>query len=296
MSDRAAAAGASDRSGQALAHEADGTRPVSPSAAALGRPHLHLRSTDSTNERARRLAVAGAPHGTLVTAAEQTAGRGRQGRRWSAPAGSALLMSLVLRQPPPLLSLTAAVAVCDAVEQIKPGERPRIKWPNDIVVERGDGVPAESLPAPGARRAANRPAGVPALAKLAGILIEGRPQEGWAVLGVGVNVAVRVEELPEELREWAATMGLPRPAVESLLARLLAALERWLVEPPAVVLDAWRARDTLCGREVSWSGGSGRAIGVDEGGRLVVELRGGARTALDAGEVHLGVGGRSGST
>ena len=61
----------------------------------LGHPRLHLRSTDSTNERARALALAGAPHGTLVTAAEQTAGRGRQGRRWSAPAGSALLMSLL---------------------------------------------------------------------------------------------------------------------------------------------------------------------------------------------------------
>ena len=84
----------------------------------LGRPRLHLRRTDSTNERARELAAAGAPHGTLVTASEQTAGRGRQGRRWSAPAGSALLMSLVLRwppspRPPELLPLAAAVAVCD---------------------------------------------------------------------------------------------------------------------------------------------------------------------------------------
>ncbi|HTA37085.1 MAG TPA: hypothetical protein VK761_10245, partial [Solirubrobacteraceae bacterium] len=69
----------------------------------LGRPRVHLRRTDSTNDRARKLALAGAPHGTLVTAAEQSAGRGRQGRRWSAPPGSALLMSLLLRDPPPLL-------------------------------------------------------------------------------------------------------------------------------------------------------------------------------------------------
>ena len=74
--------------------------------APLGHPRLHLRRTDSTNERARALALAGAPHGTLVTAAEQTAGRGRQGRRWSAPAGSALLMSMVLREPPALLPLS----------------------------------------------------------------------------------------------------------------------------------------------------------------------------------------------
>ena len=65
---------------------------------ALGRPRLHHREIDSTNRRARELASAGAPHGTLVTAGAQTAGRGRQGRRWEAPAGSALLCSLVLRE------------------------------------------------------------------------------------------------------------------------------------------------------------------------------------------------------
>src|SRR5438445_13549718 len=101
----------------------------------LGRPRLHLRNTDSTNERARALAAAGAPHGTLVTAAEQTAGRGRQGRSWSAPAGSSLLMSLLVRwrtgeevgalagkggieEEPRLLPLIAAVAVCDVAGEL----------------------------------------------------------------------------------------------------------------------------------------------------------------------------------
>ncbi len=76
-------------------------------------PRLHLRSVDSTNTRARELAAAGAPHGTLVTAAEQTAGRGRQGRTWTAPAGRALLCSLVIREPPRLLPLAAGVAVAE---------------------------------------------------------------------------------------------------------------------------------------------------------------------------------------
>ncbi|MGZ4171177.1 MAG: biotin--[acetyl-CoA-carboxylase] ligase, partial [Solirubrobacteraceae bacterium] len=71
----------------------------------LGTPRLHLRITESTNTKARELAAAGAPHGTLVTAAEQSAGRGRQGRTWTAPAGRALLCSVVVRDPPPLLSL-----------------------------------------------------------------------------------------------------------------------------------------------------------------------------------------------
>jgi BirA family biotin operon repressor/biotin-[acetyl-CoA-carboxylase] ligase len=228
----------------------------------LGHPRLHLRSTDSTNERARARALAGAPHGTLVTAAEQTAGRGRQGRRWSAPAGGALLMSLLLREPPPLLPLIAAVAVCDVA-----GDEARVKWPNDVVFARGG-----------------------KLAKLAGILIEGRPQEGWAVLGIGVNVAVQVEELPRELRDTAASLGLSSEEIEPLLARLLAALQQRLGEPRAETLDAWRARDALRGREISWARGHGCAAGIDGDGRLVVELAGGGHTTLDAGEVHLALG------
>ncbi|HWX44497.1 MAG TPA: biotin--[acetyl-CoA-carboxylase] ligase [Solirubrobacteraceae bacterium] len=242
--------------------------------APLGHPRLHLRRTDSTNERARALALAGAPHGTLVTAAEQTAGRGRQGRHWSAPAGSALLMSLLLRWPisdrsPALLPLAAAVAVCDVT-----GPDARIKWPNDIVIER---EPDHDAPVGGA----------PALAKLAGILIEGRPQEGWAVLGIGVNVAIRIGDLPPELRDTAATLGREPGAIEPLLAELLAALERRLGDTPAQTLDAWRERDTLRGRAVSWLGGRGRAQGIDGDGRLVVTLPGGGHAALDAGEVHL---------
>jgi BirA family biotin operon repressor/biotin-[acetyl-CoA-carboxylase] ligase len=240
---------------------ARGPHPEGDPHATLGRPRLHLRRTDSTNERARALALAGAPHGTLVTAAEQTAGRGRQGRRWSAPAGSALLMSLLLRESPALLPLIAAVAVCDVV-----GADARIKWPNDIVVPDG-----------------------PILSKLAGILIEGRPQEGWAVLGIGLNAAVRIQELPLELRESAASLQLSREEIEPLLVGLLAALERRLGEPAALILDAWRARDALRGREVSWSAGRGRAEGIDDDGRLVVSLPDGGHTALDAGEVHLAV-------
>jgi BirA family transcriptional regulator, biotin operon repressor / biotin---[acetyl-CoA-carboxylase] ligase len=242
----------------------------SPAIGLLGRPRLHLRRTDSTNERARALAIAGGPHGTLVTAAEQTAGRGRQGRSWTAPPGGALLCSLVLRDPPKLLSLIAGVAVCDAVgehpmaghTQRAHGERAQLKWPNDVVVE-------------------------PNLAKLAGILVEGRPQEGWAVLGIGLNVAVRIEQLPAEVRGRAASLELPSSAIEPIMDRLLEALERRLVEPGESVLEAWRTRDALRGRDVSWAQGHGRADGIDGAGRLIVRLGDGATTTLDAGEVHL---------
>jgi BirA family transcriptional regulator, biotin operon repressor / biotin---[acetyl-CoA-carboxylase] ligase len=228
-------------------------------AAVLGRPRLHLRSTDSTSDRARELATGGAPHGTLVTAAEQTAGRGRQGRRWSAPAASSILMSLVLRSPPPLLPLIAAVAVSDVA-----GEHAQIKWPNDIVVVQPHG-----------------------LAKLAGILAEGRPQEGWAVVGIGLNVAVEASDLPSELRGRAASMGLSAAEIEPTLKRLLAALEQRLGDPAQSTLETWRARDALRGRTVAWAAGRGRAEGIDGAGRLIVALADGGRATLDAGEVHL---------
>lgn len=243
----------------------------------LGNPRLHLRLTDSTSDRARALAVAGAPHGTLVSAAEQTAGRGRQGRRWSAPANSALLASLVLRSGagasgtpeeaaglPRLLPLITALAVCDVA-----GEEAQIKWPNDIVLVRPTG-----------------------LAKLAGILAEGRPQDGWAVLGVGLNVAVALEELPGELRGTAATLGRTPAAIEPALQALLRALERRMSESTDAILRAYRERDALLDREIGWDarGGRmahGRADGIDGEGRLVVALEGGGRATLDAGEVHL---------
>jgi BirA family transcriptional regulator, biotin operon repressor / biotin---[acetyl-CoA-carboxylase] ligase len=232
----------------------------------LGRPRVHLRRTDSTSNRARDLALAGAPHGTLVTASLQTAGRGRQGRRWAAPAGQSLLMSLLLRPSPSLLPLLAAVAVCDIA-----GDEALIKWPNDIVLPQANG-----------------------LAKLAGILAEGRPQEGWAVLGIGLNVAVRVEDLPPELRDSAATLRGEETDIEPTLERLLLALGRRLAEPAAATLEAWRWRDALYGREVAWGAsgpegqaGHGRAKGIDERGRLIIALADGGVATLDAGEVHL---------
>ncbi len=222
--------------------------------AGLGRPRLHLRHADSTNTRARELAAAGAPHGTLVTAAEQSAGRGRQGRTWSAPAGRALLCSLVIRDPPRLLPLLAGAAVAEVA-----GAQARLKWPNDVLI-------------------AGR--------KVAGILVEGRPQERWAVVGVGLNVALREADFPAELRNRAGTLGLAPEAIEPTLERLLLALEARLSASPAAVLAEVRDRDALVGQTVRWAGGRGRADGIDDAGRLLVITEDGPR-ALDAGEVHL---------
>jgi BirA family biotin operon repressor/biotin-[acetyl-CoA-carboxylase] ligase len=221
----------------------------------LGAPRLHLRVTDSTNDRARALATNGAPHGMLVTAGEQRAGRGRQGRTWSAPPGRALLASLVLREVPALLALSSALAVADVV-----GPPAAIKWPNDVLI--------------GGR-------------KVAGILAEGRPQEGWAVLGIGINVAVAAADLPPEVAAGAAGLGLSPTDIEALLTKLLAALGRRLVEDPAALLGAYRERDALRGHEVRWQHGHGIAAGIDDAGRLLVQRAGAGLVALDAGEVHL---------
>lgn len=220
----------------------------------IGRPRVHHRRTGSTNERARELASSGAPHGTLVTAGEQTAGRGRQGRTWVAPPGSSVLMSVVLRRFDEMLPLAAAVAVCEALPMPA-----RVKWPNDVWVEGR---------------------------KLAGILVEGRPLEEWAVLGIGVNVGV--SEFPPELRAGSTSLRLAgsNSSNEEVLGWVLTGLDRWLDRPPSEVLAAWRSRDALLGSEVSWAAGSGRAAGVDDTGALLVDT-GSGRVTLNAGEVHL---------
>jgi BirA family biotin operon repressor/biotin-[acetyl-CoA-carboxylase] ligase len=222
--------------------------------AELGHPRLHLRRVDSTNTRARVLAGAGAPHGTVVTADEQAAGRGRQGRVWTAPAGRALLCSIVVRDPPRLLPLLTGGAVAEVA-----GEEAGVKWPNDVLIDGG---------------------------KVAGILVEGRPQEGWAVVGVGLNVAVRESDFPAELRGRAASLGLEPQAIEPTLDRLLTVLGRWLTASSDEVLEAVRARDVLRGQAVRWADGEGTAAGIDDEGRLLVSTTEGTR-ALDAGEVHL---------
>ncbi len=227
----------------------------------FGHPHRHHRRTDSTNTRARELAAAGAPHGTVVTAAEQTAGRGRQGRAWTAPAGKALLYSAVVRplgERHLLLPLAVPLAVCAAAEELEAGLRCGVKWPNDVLV---DGR------------------------KLAGVLIEARPRDGWAVVGVGLNLAIAPDEFPPELREGATSLGGASPtAAAAALSRHLA---EWVGADSSSVLEAWRQRDALRGREVAWDGGSGVADGVDDRGYLLVVAPDGNRVALGAGEVHL---------
>src|SRR4051812_13546185 len=250
----------------------------------FGHPHRHFTRTDSTNSRARELAAGGAPHGTVVTASEQTAGRGRQGRTWTAPSNKALLYSAIVRpleEHHIMLPLAVPLAVCEAAEQLNPNLECKVKWPNDIHVEGR---------------------------KLAGVLIEARPQDGWAVIGVGLNLSIPQEEFPTELRETAISLfnpghkgegrgsagpspllpAGPPPSAPSTASEVLSKrLAHWTKAEPHEVLTIWRERDALRGREVEWDGGSGVADGVDDRGYLVVVTPGGDRIAVGAGEAHL---------
>lgn len=232
----------------------------------LGRPRLHQRICESTNDLAKSLAEAGAPHGTTVTAAEQTAGRGRQGRGWVAPASSALLVSVIVRpvqESHKLAPLAAALAVAETCERLAPLEA-TIKWPNDVWISGR---------------------------KVAGILIEARPdrlpERSWLVVGVGLNRSVDLRQMPEDLRQTAATLALP-PGTDALTP-LLERLDHWLTAGVAAVVAAWRERDALRGRRIDWAGGSGTATGIDGAGNLVVSLDDGTTETLAAGEVHLRV-------
>jgi BirA family biotin operon repressor/biotin-[acetyl-CoA-carboxylase] ligase len=190
----------------------------------------------------------------VVTAAEQSAGRGRQGRSWFAPAGSSLLYSAVLRPfdaaARPLLPLAVPIAVAEVAEELGAGPC-QVKWPNDVWVEGR---------------------------KLAGVLVESRPGD-WAVVGVGLNVAVEPTDFPS-IGGGATVPG----ALAALNERLGAALDA----EPGEVLGGFRDRDALAGRRIGWEGGDGVAAGIDEAGHLLVDTADG-RVELGAGEVHLRV-------
>jgi BirA family transcriptional regulator, biotin operon repressor / biotin---[acetyl-CoA-carboxylase] ligase len=284
----------------------------------FGAPHRHFKVTDSTNARARELVEAGAPGGTVVSAREQTAGRGRRGRVWTAPEGKALLYSAILRpldERHLLLPLSVPLAVCVAAEALRPGSECQVKWPNDVWLEGSKlaGIliearfPSEdSASVTGERRtkrgkdagrpnsSAIRPTGDAAARSVrrrqarAGSPLTGTqlPQEGWAVIGVGLNLSIEQDEFPDDLRQPAISLGggiTPEEARRELDAQL----GRWVDADEAEVLTEWRRRDGLRGREVSWEEGSGVADGIDDRGNLVVVVPGGNRISLGAGEVQL---------
>lgn len=229
----------------------------------FGEPRIHYMVCDSTNERARGLAATGFPAGTIVTADAQSEGRGRQGRSWIAKAGKAVLYSALLRPLEPrhrLLPLAVPLAVAEAAEDVAPVTC-RLKWPNDVWIDDR---------------------------KCAGVLIEARPEDGWAVIGVGVNVCTGQDEFPPEIRETATSLG-PDVSVQATLVSLNDRLGHWVEAEEKQVLAEFRRRDALRGKPISWDGGEGTAEGIADDGNLLVATASGETISLGAGEVHLQV-------
>lgn len=220
----------------------------------------------STNDEARRLAREGAAEGTVVTALEQSAGRGRHGRAWASPPGN-LYLSLLLRPnlPPGRLgelAFLAGLAVAEAVAALLPaGRAVTLKWPNDVLV---DG------------------------AKIAGILIEQEAEA--AVIGIGLNVAHSPSDTPYPATSLAAAgAGTAVAAARAcLLDRLAAALARWRGEGFAPIRSAWLARAHPLGTALSvrLPEGviAGRFAGLDPAGALLIETADGPRR-ITSGEV-----------
>ena len=227
----------------------------------FGRPYHYEETVDSTQS----LLEADMPEGAVGVADEQTGGRGRQGRSWNAPPGTSVLVSVLLKPPggrnTPELSLVGGLAAAEAVERAT-GLAAQIKWPNDVMLNRR---------------------------KVAGVLAEA--STGGVVLGIGLNVNQRRDELPQDARVAPASLytidGVRRDRA-GVLADLLAALERayalWLEGGLEALYDGLGARDFLRGRTVFHDGRAGIGVGIDRSGRFEIDLDG-ERTTIESGEL-----------
>ena len=239
---------------------------------------LWFNSIDSTNTRARELARQGAPHGTVLVADHQSAGRGRRGRSFHSPAGSGIYMSVILRPncaPQQIMHLTcaAAVAMCDAVEAAA-GFRPGIKWTNDLVC--------------GTR-------------KIAGVLTElgfdARGNVDFAVIGIGINCCQKASDFPEDIRNIAGSLAsvsghpIDRAAVAAAMVDALYRMNEELLTGKAHILDRYRRDCITLGKEISLVRGDeirhGTALDIDEDGALIVRFPDGTSQAVNSGEVSV---------
>jgi BirA family biotin operon repressor/biotin-[acetyl-CoA-carboxylase] ligase len=229
----------------------------------FGTPYLYAAACEST-----QLLLAGSdlPEGAVAATDHQTAGRGRLGRHWTAPAGTALLTSVLLRPPTdrhlPELSLVAALAAAEAVEAAT-DLAAQVKWPNDVMVNRR---------------------------KVAGILSE--LSGGLVVVGIGLNVNQTRDELPADtptpaasLRSLTGTTYDRAALLGSLLLRLERMYDVWCVDGLGALYDDLGSRNFLHGRRVTVDGATGTATRFLRDGRLEVVTDSGETLVVESGEV-----------
>lgn len=242
----------------------------------------HFHEIDSTNTQARKLANAGAPEGTVVIAESQLAGKGRKGRSWQSAAGKGMWLTLLLRptilpRQATLLPLLTAVAVVEAVEQIVPEASCGIKWPNDILVNNK---------------------------KLAGILTEMNAEMDvvhFVLVGVGVNLNQEEGDFDQELRHSAISLKQANDGKQVNRSQFTGVFlnafwrlyQSYLRTGPEAILQAWRSKSMVLGREVMIHEYNGSfcatALDIDEEGALLVRHQQQIRRVL-AGDVTLRFG------
>ena len=232
----------------------------------FGTPYLYEPECESTQTL---LTGADLPEGAVAVTDHQTAGRGRLGRRWEAPAGSALLVSVLLRPPPerhlPELSLVAALATAEAVEAATELTA-QIKWPNDVFVNRR---------------------------KVAGILSE--LSDGTVVVGIGVNVEQTRDDLPADtpvpvgsLRTLTGSSHDRAALLGSLLVQLERRYDEWRAGGLTPLYGELGARDFLRGRRITVDGEPARAIRTLPDGRYEIETEATREVrALESGEIRI---------
>lgn len=229
----------------------------------FGRPLLYEDACEST----QRLLPTSLPPGAAVVCDEQTAGRGRLGRGWAAPRGTAILCSVLLDPAPGRnvaeLSLVGGLAAAETVEAVT-GREALIKWPNDVLLEGR---------------------------KVAGVLAE--TADGVVVLGIGLNVNQTQDQLPGEAKVPPGSLltadGVRReraPVLAELLHRLERHYDSWREQGLGALHEALSDRDVLRGRQLCVDGLSGVGVGLDPSGRLEVEIDG-ARRLVESGDVQL---------
>ena len=255
-----------------------------------------LESVTSTNDVTARMAREGAPEGTVVVAREQTAGRGRHGRRWSSPPGG-LYLSIIFRPHLPFedlwqMAFLAAVASAEAVGQVS-GLPARIKWPNDVLLNARKvcGILIEA-PKPAASKSEIRPA----LRTGSRQRRENPKSEISSPVVVGIGINVNNQEFDPEISQTATSIALEagrqiavEEVEEALLPRLDARYSRYVAGGFGPILREWRNLDCTAGREVAVSTAEGvvegRAVEIDPRGDLVIEHEDGTRTCVAAGDV-----------
>lgn len=244
----------------------------------IGHSLYYYKEIGSTNDEAFRLGVAGAPEGTALIAESQRSGKGRMQRAWHSPAGVNIYTSIILRphfEPAraPQISIAAGVAVAETIDQYCPG-KVQLKWPNDVQI------------------GGKKICGILAQMKMSVNTID------FVVVGIGINVNLNHEEFPPDIQEIATSLAIETGNEISrleLIIRLYENMAKWYKELLrngfSPIKEKWLSLSPMIGKPVSVmfqdETVSGKAIGIDEDGSLILLAAGNKEVKVSAGDATI---------